>query len=300
MAIKCFFIISGYLITSSYYSNAFNIKQYYVNRFSRIYPAYFVVVCLSFLLFSFMSDLSLAQYFQSINNLKYLFVNVVFLNFLQPGLEGVFEHNPIHAVNGSLWTIKIEVMFYVLLPLIVTFIHRLSLKNKLLFLGMIFFGSELYSYFFSHVIVNPIIEKQLPGHMNLFACGITCFYLRDGLKKYSKYLLLPAVVVYLLEDHFLQVEFLKPVALSIFILFIAYNFKALNTFGKYGDFSYGIYLIHFPVIQALIEFGVFPQNPAYFLAISIVLVLVLGICSWHLVEKPSLITFKKLANKQLR
>jgi peptidoglycan/LPS O-acetylase OafA/YrhL len=120
------------------------------------------------------------------------------------------------------------------------------------------------------------------------------------LKKYSKYLLLPAVVVYLLEDHFLQVEFLKPVALSIFILFIAYNFKALNTFGKYGDFSYGIYLIHFPVIQALIEFGVFPQNPAYFLAISIVLVLVLGICSWHLVEKPSLITFKKLANKQLR
>ncbi|MEY3416188.1 MAG: hypothetical protein RL060_299 [Bacteroidota bacterium] len=293
LAIKCFFILSGYLITASFYNNAFDVKKFYTNRFARIYPAYAVVVGVSFLLLSWFVEGSMVAYFQNMTNWKYLFVNLIFLNFLQPNLVGIFEHNPISAINGALWTIKIEVIFYLLLPFLVKLIHQFSLKNKLLVLATLYGASVLYVYVFTSLFSHPSLAKQFPGMASFFCVGIAAYYLRDTIKQYANWLLWPALLVYGVESWLGNVEVLSPLAMSIVLLFVAFKVKHWQGFGKYGDFSYGIYLIHFPVIQVLISLGYFHDAPVLTTALAFIMVWLLGIVSWYVVEKPSLTYFKQ-------
>ena len=59
----------------------------------------------------------------------------------------------------------------------------------------------------------------------------------------------------------------------------------MGNFGKYGDFSYGIYILHFPIIQLLLNSGWFSESPWYFLVAVIIITTTDAIAMWHLVEK---------------
>jgi len=109
--------VSGFLIFMSY-EKTHSTQRYFVKRARRIYPAYFFVITISVVAGLLLSDSSWADYF-SLQTLKYIAANLVFLNFLQPSLPGLFDGNIIQAVNGALWTLKIKVMFYLSVPLIV-------------------------------------------------------------------------------------------------------------------------------------------------------------------------------------
>jgi peptidoglycan/LPS O-acetylase OafA/YrhL len=292
LAIKCFFILSGYLITASFYNNDFQLKKFYTHRFARIYPAYFVVVCASFLSLSLLADGGIGLYFKTFTNWKYVFANLAFLNFLQPTLAGVFVHNPMLAINGALWTIKIEVLFYLLLPFLVKFIHPFSVKNKLIFLGALYGASVLYTYVFTSLFIHPTLAKQFPGMVSLFCVGIASYYVSNQLKQYGKWLLVPALLAYGVESWLGNVDIVRPFAMAIVMMVVAFNVKKWHGFGKYGDFSYGIYLIHFPVIQVLISLGYFQEAPWLTTTIAFVMVWLLGMVSWYVVEKPCLMYFK--------
>ena len=109
-AVNTFFVISGLLIYRSYVRSS-SVGSYFEKRVRRIYPAYFTVVVLAALALCPLSSLPVSQYF-GVGFWKYLGANLVFLNFLAPSLPGVFTSNSISAVNGALWTLKIEVAFY--------------------------------------------------------------------------------------------------------------------------------------------------------------------------------------------
>ena len=73
------------------------------------------------------------------------------------------------------------------------------------------------------------------------------------------------------------------------------NLGKLRNFGKYGDFSYGMYVYAFPIQQAVASYfpgigirGIF----AYALPITFML----SFISWHIIEKPSL-AYKRYFNK---
>lgn len=294
LVIKCFFIISGYLITSSFYSNDFNLKKYFLNRFARIYPAYFAVVISCFILLSFTSKLNPIDYFTNQQNLKYLICNLLFANFLQPDIQGVFTNNYISAVNGSLWTIKIEVMFYITLPVLIIFLKKMSLNYIKISLAIIYLISTIYSYYFNEIHNSATMSKLLPNYMNLFACGIFCFYIRENIKKYSNWFILPALGILFIERYFELFPVFTPICLTFITMCIAYNFSFLNTFGKYGDFSYGLYLIHFPVIQTILECNFLSNAPFLKILFTFILILILSILSWNYLEKPILLSVKKL------
>ena len=52
---------------------------------------------------------------------------------------------------------------------------------------------------------------------------------------------------------------LEPFALATVVVFFGLFLYAGN-FGKYGDFSYGFYILHFPVIQFLLHAGWFREK----------------------------------------
>ena len=123
-AVESFFVVSGYLVFMSYESSR-SAGDYFGKRARRIYPAYFAVVLTAALAGTLITTLPLSGYF-SAGWWRYVAANLAFLNFLAPELPGLFRDNPIHAVNGALWTLKIEVMFYVALPIIAFICVRLG------------------------------------------------------------------------------------------------------------------------------------------------------------------------------
>lgn len=282
LAIDGFFVISGFLIAKSY-ENTNNIRNYIIKRVKRIVPAYTVVVLFCALFFYFISTKTFNSYYFSDGFWKYLLANLTFQNYLQPCLPGVFDNNLLCAVNGALWTIKIEEGFYILLPLF--YLITKSKHTRIHFFGIIIylFSIVYFNYFLS---VNMYrIAKQLPGALAFFITGIILYRNFEFFLKWKHLLILPALLLFGFEQYIFDVQITKPAAFGFMIFYIAYNLKYLNNFGKYGDFTYGIYIYHFPIIQVFVHFDLFNKyNPVAISIILIILIFVLSVLSWYLIE----------------
>jgi peptidoglycan/LPS O-acetylase OafA/YrhL len=300
LSVTGFFVISGFLVTGSYIKSQ-NIKQYFLKRARRLLPAYIFVILCCALFFSLAGTFSLADYFKSSMLFKYLATNLLFLNFLQPCLPGLFLNNLICTVNGALWTIKVEVCFYLILPLLIIIANRIR-KKYILFISIYLLAilyQNLCVYFsgispeHAHLFKN--LKHQLPGFMTYFISGIALYYYIDIFNKKKHLWLLLALPVFVIEYYF-KLEILRPVSLSVIILYVALGFKSLNNFGRYGDFSYGIYIYHFPLIQLVVSLNWFNKYNPWLVAIGIIItVLFLSILSWNFLENKFLHR-KRIAN----
>lgn len=288
IAVKSFFVVSGFLIFMSY-ENSSNNKRYFLKRARRIYPAYFCIVIICAVLGAIFSTYSWSEYW-SLPVLKYIAANLVFLNFLHPNLPGLFEGNMLQAVNGALWTLKIEVMFYLFVPLAVMAFRKFG---RLSMLVLFYIASILYSVVMiklaSQTGVDAYMElqRQLPGQLAFFIAGATGYYYFQYVAKYGIWLVALAISAFALQAWLPWVA-IEPVAIGIVVVYFACIFKCVGNFGKYGDFSYGIYIVHFPVLQVLVSYGFFKESPWCALGISGLLILLIAFLFWHLIEKPFL------------
>jgi peptidoglycan/LPS O-acetylase OafA/YrhL len=288
--VESFFVISGFLISLSY-TRSKSLTSYFKKRIQRILPAYFTVVIFCSLAGFFLTNKDKFRYFSPVF-LKYIFANLTFLNFIQPSLPGVFTENPVPGgVNGSLWTIKLEVMFYLLLPFLFYLLHRFSL----VLLPVAYSLSVLYFYSFQKLAISlnkPFFQevaRQLPGYLSYFICGISIFLMYEKFRKHKNILLTISIVLYLLSRIYSSTFFFfNPISLAIIIIFLCNEFMYLGNWGRYGDFSYGIYIWHFPVIQTLIQLKFDNLNPLIFLIIVILITTLFSVISWRYIEKPFL------------
>jgi peptidoglycan/LPS O-acetylase OafA/YrhL len=287
-AVKAFFVVSGFLIFMSYERSS-SLASYTGKRLKRIYPAYFTVVVLSAFLLALVSALDLAAYFFSLEWWRYLIYNLSFLNFLQPTLPGVFETNVEPFVNASLWTLKIEVMFYIAVPILVYLMRKFSQNTVLVFF---YFAGLTYATLCNYAAVAldmAIFEelgRQLPGQLHYFMAGAFFYYNLALFERHVRHFVAGAVLVLLL-DQLLPLGLLEPFALATVVIFAAL-FGYLGHFGKYGDFSYGIYILHFPIAQTLAASGAFVGMPWLYMGSVIVLSGASAVLMWHLIEKKFL------------
>ncbi|HED16480.1 MAG TPA: acyltransferase [Gammaproteobacteria bacterium] len=288
VAVDSFFIISGFLIFMSYESSS-SIKSYTSKRVRRIFPGYITVILFCSIFFYFISSKEFLEYF-NIETLKYIFFNVLTLNFIQPSLPGVFENNLLHIVNGSLWTIKVEVMFYILVPFIA---YLISKSRKVYILAGIYILSVIYSllmlWLYSKYDMEIFLrlERQLPGQLAFFISGAGIYYFYDFF--YKKYLLLviAASLIIIIHMNVIDLFILYPVSLAIIVIYVANIFKYLGHFGRFGDLSFGVYIWHFPIIQVFVYYNLF-SSPVTGIIMLSVSILIVSYLSWHLVEKRSL------------
>jgi peptidoglycan/LPS O-acetylase OafA/YrhL len=288
IAVKCFFVVSGFLIFMSY-ENSSDTARFFLKRARRIYPAYFSIVLICAVLGGAFSSYSWSEYW-SLSLLKYIVANLVFLNFLQPNLPGLFENNTLHAVNGALWTLKIEVMFYLFVPLAVMAFHKFG---RLTVIITLYFASVLYSVIIIELLrrtgIDLYIElqRQLPAQLTYFLAGATCYYYFQHLAKYGLWLLGLAIATFILQAWSPWIA-IEPIALAVVVVYFACIFPSIGNFGKYGDFSYGMYIVHFPILQVLISFGLFKELPWLMLSVTWLLILIIAILFWNFIEKPFL------------
>ncbi len=283
LAVDSFFIVSGFLIFMSY-ENSQSVKIYFHKRLRRIFPGYIFVILISSIILFFISNDNFQTYF-NIDFIKYVIYNLLTLNFLHPTLPGVFENNHMSAVNGALWTIKVEIMFYFSVPFIIYFIKKI---NKLYILVFVYILAIVYYQVMLYLSLEyPFalkLSNQLPAQLAYFISGASLYYYHAIFKKYSLPLLTGALFILIYYKFSGSLYFLYPLSLSIVVIYIATVLKYLGNFGKLGDLSFGIYIWHFPIIQVLVSYNLF-SNTLYGVSIVIISIFLASLISWHLIEK---------------
>jgi peptidoglycan/LPS O-acetylase OafA/YrhL len=287
VAVKAFFVVSGLLVVMSY-ERSRTVASYAEKRVRRIYPAYFFVVVAAALGLFAVSTLPASGYFGA-GFFRYLAANLLFLNFVHPTLPGVFAGNALQEVNGALWTLKIEVMFYVSVPVIAWLCRRLGRFAVLVTLYVL---SVTYVLVLNRLAVETgsplyiLLARQLPGQLSYFMVGAFFYYYFDVFEKRAGSFLAVAVALFLL-DRVYPIPALEALWLGTLVVYFGF-FLYVGNFGRYGDFSYGIYILHFPIIQLLVQAGLFAASPYLAVAVACATVIGAAVLLWHFVEKPFL------------
>ncbi|MDF2454170.1 MAG: acyltransferase [Cytophagaceae bacterium] len=284
LAVQLFFMLSGYFSVSSFEKSK-GTTAFYMKRFFRIYPAYFFVVFISFLLLSLISTLDLTSYFSSSATWKYLGANLLFANFLAPVLPGVFDHNHLPYINGSLWTLKIEVAYFLFVPVI--FFARKHIGKWPVSVGLIVI-SLLYAFLLEKVFLgHGIWIKQLPGQLHWFAFGLMAFDLRDKIFRINSWVYFAALIA-LCVLHYWWTPLLFVIAIAL-VFGIGLKLPSYKISNWMGNVSYSFYLIHFPVIQVGVALGLIVNNNGLSFLGCLIVILALSSFIYRCVERPLMI-----------
>jgi peptidoglycan/LPS O-acetylase OafA/YrhL len=150
--------------------------------------------------------------------IKYLAANLTFLNFLHPTLPHVFSSQAIDAINGALWTLKIEVMFYATVPLIVYLFKRCGRMPVLITLYVLSF---VYSWTTTQYAQSTgssfwlLLSHQFPAQLDYFLSGALLYYYKPLFKRWLPLCFLGSMIFFVLQLHYL-VYFFQASSLGCF------------------------------------------------------------------------------------
>lgn len=283
LGVQGFFVISGMLVLSSLERSA-GLADYAAKRARRLLPAYLAVV-VGTVLVGLVLSAELRAHAGEIP--RYLFWNLLFANFMDPDLTGLFSANTITAINGSLWTIKIEVGFYLVLPVLWWLARRTHVGLTLLSAGL---GAALWPVLVGWgQAYGPLPDQlahQLPSYLGYFAAGMALWHWRTLWTRRALWMGLGGAALLALSLLTGPEALLRPLALMGIFGAIAFAPWQWQRPRWLGDLSYGLYLVHFPVLQALVAgpLGESPMSAVAGLALSVVLAALL----WQWVERPAL------------
>lgn len=216
---------------------------------------------------------------------RYLGWNLIFANFMEPNLPGIFVENGGTQINGALWTLKIEVMFYLVLPLL-AWLLRVSGKFMLALALLIYAGAEAWRIIFTQQEQHEL-ARQLPGQLSYFIIGMALCRIqlagwRAQFAGVVGALLLAASLVRP------EAEVFRALGLGLLAVWIATGWPRLPDAARLGDLSYGLYIVHFPIIQTVAVLGVFIIDRWLGVTVSFTTSVIAALLLWHLVEKPAL------------
>ena len=289
-AVGGFFILSGFLVFYSFLRQP-DLKAYIARRVKRIFPPYMFIVVLCAFAGVFVSDYSFKEYFTSSQLYKYLAANCCFLNFLAPDLPGVFTGNHVKVVNGSLWTMKVELMLYASVPLVYWLFkmyNKLAVLIGIYVLSLVYRIVLGYMYNNSHNEIYMIFQRQVFGQFLFFYSGVFVLFYFDYFQQYIRYIFPAALLLVITGGYNPVYTYIQPACLACVILGFAYNCRWFVWMRKYDNIAYDIYLFHFPIIQLVVSLGLVRYN--YWLALAVILILTIGLSlfSWNRIEKPVL------------
>lgn len=287
IALNFFFITSGFLIALSFLRRV-SLSSYVFARFLRLIPGVFVLALLiCFVVGPIVTSVSLSEYYSSLDSLLYVPLTTI----LQPDrvLPGVFVNNinP-NEIDAALWTLRYEVLCYVGLA-VLGILGLLTDRARFTIVSSLLFVAYVTLTYFTNIREIDAIDHSM--HFGLsFYIGTAVYIYRDKVPLHwliGLGLCLGAGLVY----NYLPRNVAEPfiiIATAYAVFWIAYVPRGLVlNFNRLGDYSYGVYIYHFPIEQLLMHFiGGF--TPFTLFLATLPLSLICAVTSWVLIEKPSL------------
>lgn len=295
-AVDAFFIVSGYLVYGSYENSvkmgdSHRIGSFYIRRLFRIYPLYVIIILAQMLAMLVL----LGDKAQLGETIKYLGSNLIFANFLAPEMGGLFLGLDNSAINPSLWTLKIEVAFYLLVPFLWWLVDRKkTVGTGIGILLLIYILSTIFALVTLHYGAETL-SKQFPAQMRFFVVGILLYKYRDKFNISFPAAIIIASVAFALCSfrNELPIIPIYPLLIGAIIFTCALRLPAVPL--KY-DISYGVYLIHAPLIQIALLLGLL-QDSAVFLLLLVAVVYSLAFLAEKIIEIPMVKYGKKLSDR---
>ena len=303
-AVFCFYLISGYLMTyilTVVYVGRQGVKSYLLNRLLRIYPVYFVVLALSLLV---------AMLFPAVQTeptgagLKFSQVMTI------PQSAGEWFSNitlmypwDSHLQISQAWSIKVELVFYGLMPFIATRLWTVVpwFAASLAIVVYMEMSGDLF----------PARYTTVTGASIAFSLGALIYHYKDHFKLPGWHVLIAATLflghLWLAPDlwDFPRtntqgfVWFFKPFHYGLYanlacgaylllaIVLVEKPWDALEKIGQYlGNLAYPIFLVHWAMAATVTGLGFSSSETLAYLTLSILLIHLVAVFLHTQVERP--------------
>jgi len=172
-AVSYFFCLSGYILAHVYYNagGTLNKKEFYLRRFARIYPLYFLGFALA------------------------LVSGIVLYHAIPKGNSILLQAFGLHAwvpgicleINFPAWSLSVELFFYLCFPFLISRLERMATKSVIAVTAFIWIASAAIHIvtksmdtgadprWGDFVLYNPLL------HINTFITGIaSCILVKRG------------------------------------------------------------------------------------------------------------------------
>jgi peptidoglycan/LPS O-acetylase OafA/YrhL len=293
--VPIFFVISGVLISKSY-EHSDSLRDYLRNRCLRVFPGLWVCLVASVAVILALGVGS----FGRITTPDWLWWWAAQMSIFQ-NFQATFLEPLRTGLNGSLWTIPIELEFYIFLPALYGILRlRTHLGNvRLLAIALASLALQLLMVdsHLGQVRAYSLLGATLAPHLWMFLVGVSIQRNWSTVRGWLfgrahwwglGYLVLCAAARWLRVDtggNYMSPVLLLPLAGLIVSLAMSAPQLSSRILG-HRDFSYGLYLYHMLVIELLVGVAA-PSGWAAFAA-ALIVSLGLAALSWTLIEKPYL------------
>ncbi len=260
LGVNLFFVLSGFLITNILLKvklNYENIKKFVIRRMLRIFPVYYMMLFIVFVLGNKYFSQTLPNFDKLLSNQLY------FWTYLQNYFY-IYNSNEISSFLNHLWSLSIEEHYYLIWPFFIKWFEKhlnfLIAAIVAVFLLRFFSSNETASYVATHLRVDGLLLgstiaisikqyngitfqlwKKIIGLMVLAMIAILIIdpsispvsniYTQYG---YSVFEIISALLIYGLLQFNDKLKTVK-------------DFLEQKIFIFFGKYSYGLYLIHWPI-----------------------------------------------------
>ena len=299
--VPVFFFISGFLISRAFENNPAPV-EYARNRILRIYPALLCCFVVS------VAMVGISGYRPPVRPalhelLLWVLAQVSIGQFYNPDFLRGYG---VGVLNGSVWTITVELQFYVLVPILYALLALRATRQarsnlRLCLLTLLFLGINqayvLATSRHSGELWFKLVGVTFLPWFYMFLAGVLAQRNFSSLRPHLSGRFLVVLAVYCALAWPLSGYFgwslgndLGPLLFAgVALLAFAAAFsrpELSDLLLRRNDISYGVYLYHMPVVNLLLALGLGGTPEALAAAMGATLLLALG--SWVVIEKPAL------------
>ncbi len=210
------------------------------------------------------------------------------------------------VLNGSLWTIAVELQFYIIVPLFYFFIlNRLKkIKTKNIILSILIILCMFFHIFRSNYFESyqdntwfKLFGVSFIPWIYMFLTGIL---FQINFKRVHSLLegkVIPILIIYVVTS-LIAVNYLggatgTGISFPLFLLLSVLTFSfaySYPTFSdrmlKGNDISYGVYIYHIPIVNVLLYLGY--KGQSWNVILTLLIAVLLATLSWKVIEKPTM------------
>lgn len=243
------FTISGFLVTASYERSETR-KEFFRKRFLRIYPELWICTAVNLLVVCILVPERLD------GSILLWLVTQIFGIANTPACLKTFATG---SVNGVLWTVFTEVQLYVILGIGYSFLQKRKTgfwATLLAALAVLNLGCQELARGMGGLAAK-LIERSFAPYALWFFAGVFCYRERHRVLPLLKRAFLPLLAVYILTGELTETlpgyytNIVTSVCLPFLVIGGAYFLPAVRW---KTDLSYGMFLYHWIVLNAIIWF----------------------------------------------